>query len=209
MKDIEIEVLASEKAVANLRNPSKMNTDFGYVVDPIENVTPLKNGDIVDLNGLKLEILNFFGHTQDSIAILDRKNRNIFVGDAIIDKFDHETFIPEFVPPDFNESEYLKTLGYLKSLEKDLNSISLAHYGVWKGKDFHNIVNGVKDFHFDTKESIAKWYRENPSLSHIASKYHEKFIPKSKIFTKDNIFGLELVMKWFISGLKRMGVLKN
>ncbi len=209
MKDTEIEVLASEKAVANLRNPSKKNSDFGYIVDPIENVIPLKNGDIINLNGLKLEILNFFGHTQDSIAVLDRKNKNIFVGDAIMDKFDNETFIPEFVPPEFNELDYLKTLDNLKSLEKDLNSISLAHFGVWKGDDFHKIVNDVKDFHFDTKKSIVKWYKENPSVSYITSKYHEKFIPDSKIFTKDNIFGLELIIKWFITGLKIMGELSK
>ena len=52
-----------------------------------------------------------------------------------------------------------------------------------------------------------KWYNENPSLSYIALKYHEKFIPDSKIHTKDNIHGLELEINWFIDGLKTIGAI--
>ena len=208
MKEIDIEVLASERAIINLKNPEKMNEYFGYIVDPIENVTPLNEGDIIDLNGLKLEILNFFGHTQDSIAIFDKKNKNIFVGDAIIDKVDHYTIMPEFVPPDFNESAYLNTLEKLRNMKGELNSISLAHFGVWKDEDFNNIVENTEEFHFNAKNSIIKWYNENPSLDYIALKYHEKFIPTSKIHTMENIHGLEFEIEWFIDGLKTMGVIK-
>ncbi len=208
MKEGDIEVLASVRAIDNLKYPEKMNEYFGYSVDPIDNVIPLKDGDIIDLNGLDLQILNFFGHTQDSIAIFDRKNRNIFVGDAIIDKIDYETMMPEFVPPDFDESEYLKTLEKLKNMKDELNSISLSHFGVWTDKDFINIVENTKDFHLNVKESIIKWYNENPSLHYIASKYHEKFIPDSKIHTKENIHGLEFEIEWFIDGLKTIGVIK-
>ena len=208
MKDDRIEVLASEKAINNLRNPEEMNKYFGYTVNPIENVFPLKEGDVIDLNGLKLEVFNFFGHTQDSIAIFDEKNRNIFVGDAIIDKLDHHTIMPEFVPPEFNESEYLHTLDKLKNMKDELDSISLGHFGVWKGDDFKNIVENVRYFHLDAKESLIKWYNENPTLDYIASKYHEKFIPDSKIHTRENIHGLELEINWFIDGLKTMGAIE-
>ena len=207
MNEKDIEVLASEKAISNLKNPEKINKYFGYSIEPIENVMPLKDGDIINLNGLELEILNFFGHTQDSIAVFDKKNKNIFVGDAIIDKVDHETVMPEFVPPDFIESEYLKTLEKLKKMKDALNSISLSHFGVWTNDDFIYIVENTKDFHFNVKESIIKWYKENPSLDYIASKYHEKFIPESKIHTKENIAGLKFEIEWFVDGLKYMGLI--
>ena len=207
MNENDIEVLASEKAISNLKNPEKINKYFGYSIEPIENVIPLKDGDIINLNGLELEILNFFGHTQDSIAVFDKKNKNIFVGDAIIDKVDHETVMPEFVPPDFIESEYLKTLEKLKKMKDALNSISLSHFGVWTNDDFIYIVENTKDFHFNVKESIIKWYKENPSLDYIASKYHEKFIPESKIHTKENIAGLKFEIEWFVDGLKYMGLI--
>lgn len=208
MREDKIEVLASEKAIKNLKSPETMNEYFGYTMNPINDVTPLKEGDLIDLNGLELEILNFFGHTQDSIAIVDKKNRNIFVGDAIIDKLDYQTIMPEFVPPDFNESEYFKTLSKLESMRDELDSISLAHFGVWKGEDLDSIVEGTKDFHLDAKESISKWYNENPSLAYITLKYHEKFIPESKIHTRENIHGLEFEVKWFVDGLKSMGIIK-
>lgn len=207
MNEWDIEVLASENAINNLKMPDKMNDYFKYKVDPIENVTPLKEGDIVDLNGLNLEVLNFFGHTQDSIAIFDKKNKNIFAGDAIIDKIDPHTIMPEFVPPDFNEFEYLKTLKRLRNMKDELNSISLGHFGVWKDEDFTKIIENTENFHFDAKESIIKWYNENPSLDFIALKYHEKFIPESKIHTKENIAGLKFEIEWFVDGLKFMGLI--
>jgi glyoxylase-like metal-dependent hydrolase (beta-lactamase superfamily II) len=208
MNENDIEVLASENAIQNLKYPESMNSYFGYKINPIEDVTPLKEGDIIDLKGFELEVLNFFGHTQDSIAIFDKKNRNIFVGDAIIDKIDHQTIMPEFVPPDFNEFEYFKTLNRLKNMKDELDSISLAHFGVWKGEDFNNIVDNAKDFHLNAKTSIIKWYNEDPSLNYISLKYHEKFIPESKIHTSENIHGLEFEMQWFIDGLKTMGLIK-
>ncbi|MHA1671927.1 MAG: MBL fold metallo-hydrolase [Promethearchaeota archaeon] len=204
-KDTEIEVLASENAIHNLLNPEIMNKDFGYVVNPIDNVTPLKEGDVVNINGLKLDVYNFFGHTQDSIALLDKKNKNIFVGDALIDRFDPETAFPEFVPPDFQEDKILKTFEKMRNLESQLNSVSLAHFGTWKDEEFKKTLNLMEEYHFSTKKSLIQWCNENLSLEEIALKYHKKFTPNSKVHTKDNIHGLALIIEWLIKGLKATG----
>ncbi len=202
------ETLASKNAIDNLNNPNKLNETFGYNVDPIENVTPLKDGDIIDLNGLELEVINLFGHTRDSIGVLDRKNKNIFTGDAIIDRYDRETVTGVFMPPDFDNAELLKSFEKLRSLKDELNSISLSHFGVWKDDDFEKILNEMEEIHHNTKESIMKWYGENPSLKYIAEKYHETYAPNSTIHTKKNLIGLELVMEWLVNGLKVSGVIK-
>ncbi|MFX0075357.1 MAG: MBL fold metallo-hydrolase [Candidatus Hermodarchaeota archaeon] len=203
-----LEILASERAIDNLMNPDKMNKIFGYNVPIIENVTPLREGDSIDINGVKLEALNVFGHTQDSIAFLDSKNKNIFVGDAIIDRFDLDTPLPEFAPPDFKESELLKTFEKLRSLKPKLNSISLPHFGVYEGEHFEETLDMMENFHFDAKKSIIKWYKENPTLDYVTKKYHEKFTPNSKIHTKENIHGLELLIEWQIIQLKLDGDIK-
>ena len=52
MKESEVEVLASERAIENLKNPQIINEGFGYEANPVENVTPLKDGEIINLNGL-------------------------------------------------------------------------------------------------------------------------------------------------------------
>ena len=95
MKELDVEVLASENAVENLRHPERMIEgfeNFGELYPFEEAITPLKEGDIIDIKGLELEVKNFFGHTMDSIALLDKKNRNIFVGDAIIDRLAQDAF---------------------------------------------------------------------------------------------------------------------
>jgi len=205
IKDTDIEVLASEHAIENLKNPNNLNEVFAVKTEPIEGVVPLKDHQIINLNGLELEVLNFFGHTMDSIALLDKKNKNIFTGDAIIDKFSINYFQPTFVPPDFHEAELLKTFKRLRNMKDELNSISLAHYGVWTAEDFIQIIDNMEELHFATKNSIIEWYKENPSYNYLALKYHETFIPKSKIIKLGNIGILEEQMEMFVEGLKRSG----
>ena len=121
----DFEILASENAIEYLRIPGKMNDVFGYKVPPIEgDVTLLKEEDIIDLNGLELKVLNFFGHTQDSIAILDEKSRNLFTGDSIMYKWDLNTLAPVIMPPDFKESELLKTFERIRNMRGVIDSVS-------------------------------------------------------------------------------------
>ncbi len=205
INDTDIEVLASKNAIDNLKNPNKINGVFAAETEPIEGVTPLNDNQIINLNGLELKVLNFFGHTMDSIALFDKKNKNIFTGDAIIDKSSIYYFQPTYMPPDFHESELLKTFQRLRSMKDELNSISLAHYGVWKDEDFDQIINSMEELHFATKNSIIKWYKENPSYNYLALKFHETFIPKSKIIKLGYIEVLERTMEWLVEGLKRSG----
>lgn len=205
MKATKIEVLASENAIDNIKNPIKMNEVFTSKMEPIEGVIPLKDNEIIDLNGLELKVLNFFGHTMDSIALFDKKNKNIFTGDAIIDKSSIYYFQPTFIPPDFHEEELLETFQRLRNLKDELSSISLAHYGVWTDEDFEKIINSMEELHFATKNSIINWYKENPSFNYLALKFHETFIPKSKIIKYGYIGFLERQMEWLVEGLKRSG----
>lgn len=204
----DFEVLASENAIDDLKNPERISEPFKVTVKPIENVTPLKEGAIIDLNGLELEIINVFGHTMDSIAIFDKKNKNIFLGEPFHHKADYETIIPNFYPPDFNEVELLKTFQKLRNMKDDFNSISLAHFGVWKDEDVDKILDEMEEIHFKTKDAIIKWYNENPTPEYITAKYHETFIPNSKIHTKEKIFALQKMIEWQIIGLKTSGFIK-
>ena len=153
VKETEIEVLASENAIDNLLNPERMNDEFSMSIPPIENVTPLKDQEIVNLGGLELEVLNFFGHTMDSISVFDKKNKNLFTGDSIGDRYDRDTFAPVFMPPDFNEPEFLKTLKRAKKMREIIDSLSLAHFGVWKNEDKDNFLNGMEELYYKSGET--------------------------------------------------------
>lgn len=202
----DLEIFASESAIQNLKHPEIINEIFGYKVPPLEEFTPLKEGDVIDLNGLELKIFNFFGHTRDSIAIYDEVNCNIFVGDSIIGKNDLNTPTPTVImPPEFDESLLTQSFEKLRKLSSNLKTISLAHYGAYSDEDFKTILDEMEPFYFKIKESLIKWYNENPSAEYLALKYHETFIPDSTIFTKQNLLGLNLVMGWVIDGLKSSG----
>jgi len=185
-----------------------MNKVYDYEVDPIENVIPLKEGDIIDLNGLELEVFDFLGQTQDSIALFDKKNENIFVSNSIINMQERETFLPPFMPPDFNETELLKTFQKLRNLKNDLKPISLDHFGVWKDDDFDLVIDKMEDIHVKTKKAIIGWHSENPDVGYVARKYHEFFIPNSTLHTKEGMINLELPIFWVLEGLKMSGSLK-
>jgi glyoxylase-like metal-dependent hydrolase (beta-lactamase superfamily II) len=198
MKDTEIEILASERGAENLRNPQIVNAYYNFKMEKVENITPLKDGDIIDINGLKLEIVNLNGHTRDSIGLIDKKNKNIFVGDAIIDKLDHDAFFVPPMPSDFSEDELLKTFRKLRKIKSGLNSIALAHFGVWTEIDFERIISTMEDLYFKVKNSIIEWHDAQLSIDEIANKYVEKFIPNSKIW---NAQLMKVLIEWMIDGL--------
>lgn len=208
IKDVNVEILASKNAVENLKQPDKMVEGYeGINSYPFEGeITPLKEGDIIDLNGLELEIMDFFGHTMDSIALFDKSNKNIFIGDAVSMRLDQDTFFSILMPPDFNEKELLKSFDKLRNMKNELNSISIAHFGVWKDKHFEQILNEMEDSYFKVKDSLIKWYNENPSIDVITNKYCKTLIPNSK-FWNESIF--MFIVDMMINGLKFSGFIKE
>ena len=209
MKETEVEVLAAENAVENLRHPERMMKGYEGMgaVYPFEGeVIPLKEGDIIDINGLELEIMNFFGHTMDSIALFDKRNRNLFVGDAIIMRLDENAFFIPLMPPDFNEEELLKTFNKLRNLQDKIDSISLAHFGIWKDAHLTQILNEMENSYFMVKNSLIEWYSENPSIEYITSKYFKKIVPNSKFWTEK---GFEIFINMMINGLKYSGFIEE
>jgi glyoxylase-like metal-dependent hydrolase (beta-lactamase superfamily II) len=208
MKNSDIEILASENAIDNLRHPEKMLEGYeGINAIPFEGaVTPLKEGDIIDLNGLELEVLNFFGHTPDSIALFDKSNRNIFIGDAVSMRLDLDVFYSPLMPPKFNESELLKSFNKLRNMKNQLNSISLAHYGMWKDEHFEQILNEMEDLYFKIKESLIEWYNEDPSIESITNKYCRTLIPNSKIWNEAIFI---FIVEMMINGLKLSGIIEG
>lgn len=203
MEGVDVEVLASEKAIDNLKDPRYMNDPFDVPTKPVEDVTPLKEGDLINLNGLKLRIINLFGHSMDSIAVLDEINKNLFVGDAIKRK-DFNTFSPLFMPPDFNELALLETFTKLRDMGNKLNSLSLSHYGIWTDEDCHKLLAEMEALHHKTKKSIINWYNENPDVELLATKYLETFIPNSS----KTLDEMQNTMGWLIKGLKMSGFIQ-
>ncbi|MGV9172449.1 MAG: MBL fold metallo-hydrolase [Promethearchaeia archaeon] len=207
-RDHDFEVFASEKALDVLKDPKEMNEFFGYYVDPIENVTPLCEGDILEVGDLELKIHNFFGHTMDSIALENPETKNLFVGDAIIDHIEPETYIPVLFGPHFNENALLNTYDKLREMRNSLNSISLAHFGVWKEEHCEKIIDEAEDLYLKAKNSLIEWYNNGLSVNDITKKYHDKLIPDSKIFSEESLMGLRWNIEQNLDTLRSANFIK-
>lgn len=207
MNNPNLEIFASENAIENIKSPERMIEGYQGVseVYPFEEVKPLKEGDVIDLNGLELEILNMFGHTLDSIAIFDKTNKTLFAGDSIIMRLDAEAFFIPLMPPDFHEEELLKTFNRLREMKDNLNSIAFAHFGIWKDDHFSQILEEMEDSYFKVKAALIKWYNENLSMDDIASEYVKTFMPDSK-FWNEKIF--LFIIDMMISGLRTSEFIK-
>lgn len=49
-----------------------------------EEVTEVKDGDLIDLGGVQLEVMETPGHTEGSICLFDRANGFLFTGDMVL-----------------------------------------------------------------------------------------------------------------------------
>ena len=81
----------------------------------------VRDGEVLDLGGRKLEILHAPGHTPDSICLLDRANGLLFTGDTY---YSGEIYLwaPETSLPDYTAS-----IGKLVELEPVLKKLLPAH----------------------------------------------------------------------------------
>ncbi|MHA2296594.1 MAG: MBL fold metallo-hydrolase [Candidatus Hodarchaeales archaeon] len=128
------EVLANEKAIPLLEDQS-----FNVATHPkdnfenILNVSPLKSGDIIDLEGITLKVIDVPGHLKDHIAFFDETNKIIFPGDSMGIKYVDGTYLPSFMPPFWKKEDYFSSLDKLKEI--DFEGICLSHYGYIHGEE--------------------------------------------------------------------------
>lgn len=85
------------------------------------SIIAIKTGDIIDLGGRPLEIIDNPGHTPGSVAVLDISNRVLYSGDAVqnsrIFMFGEHR----------NMTDYIESLRNLKSYVSRFNTIFPSH----------------------------------------------------------------------------------
>ena len=124
----DIEVMASAAGVGLLADQS-----FNRVFDKkgryedIHGVTPLKEGDIIDLGGETLKIFNTPGHTDDQVSFLHQESGRLYVGDSLGLYLGDNSYVPPFFPANWNLEVFRTTIEKMKQI--DFKQICFAHFG--------------------------------------------------------------------------------
>ncbi len=125
------------------------------VIPPCKDIKPIKDGDIFDLGGKKIEVIHAPGHSPGSICLLSSKNE-LFTGDVA---YYGDQFLPsrEFIP------RILKTLLKLKSLcrKKKNNTLYPSHQqtpcGITLLKELYDGVYNIDNL-WHTKKFHSYFY---------------------------------------------------
>ena len=134
-----IKVMASETAIPLLEDQSYNDVFESGPYKNIRDVTPVKEGDSIEIGHITLKIFEVPGHHKDHIAILDEKNKNVFVGDCIGYKVGDHTFLPPFMPPFWDAQAFRQTIDKLKQIKYE--SLCLAHFGYIYGDEAKHILD--------------------------------------------------------------------
>ena len=133
------EVFASDKAIPLLEDQSYNEVFKQKRFENITDVSPLKEGAIINLEGLTLKTIDVPGHSKDHIALFDEKHKNIFLGDSIGIKIGDNAFLSPIMPPFWNKDDYYATLDKLKQIPFD--SVCLDHFGYIYGDEVKTILD--------------------------------------------------------------------
>lgn len=135
----QIEVLASGAAIPLLADAAFNDVFGGGPYESIRAVTPVKEEDAIDLGGVALRIYEVPGHCRGHIAILDEKNRNLFVGDALGIKVSDDIFLPPFMPSTWDSDAFLSSVNRLRQIPYE--TLCLAHFGCIGGSEARSILD--------------------------------------------------------------------
>lgn len=133
-------VMASEKAIPNIEDQSwNAAFDDKHKFENIKNVEPLKDGQVIDLEGAEIEIIDFAGHCADDIAIYDQNNKTLIAGDALGYQVEKSLMFPPFMPPFWNKDGFYAAVDRARQL--DCEKLCLNHFGCLKGDEINKFLD--------------------------------------------------------------------
>lgn len=191
-----LEVIAHREALPLLADTS-FNKDYGPgPYEPVVDVTPVDDGDVVDLGGLGLRILDAPGHCRGEIALLDEKNGALFAGDALGYKIADGYFLPPFVPPCWDGDAFLSTVEKLRRAPYE--TLCLAHFGCIEGAEARSVLD-------EAVTTFRDWWRwcelhaaDLEDGEHLLSEVRRELSPHI-----DDIEPLRSLLAWLAEGYRQ------
>lgn len=201
-----IEVYAAKPAIESLQNNSKYNEDFSEIIsdlDPVDNINPIKEGDIIDLGGMDLLVYETPGHTNCSISILDQKNKILYVGDALGNLWPNFVF-PPIMPPEFSQEKLLSTFHKVKQI--DYSAIAFTHYGVLTEEAAKIFPTHAKFCFISWRDFFISLIEKDRTREDVVNKFVQRLYELDSFYPEGKIT-YEILVKWVTKGLKSAGLI--
>lgn len=138
-----------------------------YHIHPFAISRIIAEGDVIDVGGRRLEILETPGHAPDSICLIDRDNRILFTGDTFY-------LAPLYTHVDGSDFEdYARSAARLAGLAGDIDiaitshnvpivdgeymiALGLAFEQIKAGSVEYAVTDGNREYQFDGFSVIVK-----------------------------------------------------
>jgi len=202
-----IEVFAAKPAIESLKNNSKYNESFSEIItdlEPVNNITPVKEGDIIDLGGMELLIYETPGHTNCSISILDQKNMILYIGDALGNLWEHFVAFPPIMPPEFSQEKLLSTFEKVKKI--DYSVIGCAHFGLLTEEVAKIFPNHTKLCYIFWRDFFISSFEKNNTTENVVDNFIDK-LHELNIYDPGGKITFKILGGWVIKGLKSAGLI--
>lgn len=135
----------------------------------------VRDGDVIDVCGLRLEVLEVPGHTKCSLAFYCRENKTLFSSETL-GVYDGISAFPIMLTSFVQGERSLERAAALGA-----ENLVITHWGMIKGKDVcGEYFRRAAERYAEMKETVCKWHRdgvsEEESVERIREKYHTGYI---------------------------------
>ncbi|MHA1671346.1 MAG: MBL fold metallo-hydrolase [Promethearchaeota archaeon] len=199
-----IEIMVGETGVRALKNNKIFNGPFANLellpdLEPIEGLISVKEGELVNLGGIDLSIIETPGHSNCSITIFEPSQKILFVGDAIGNIWTLDFSMPPTMPPEFSEEKFFMTLDKIRDI--DYESLAFSHHGILTGTYAKNFPDKAKSSYIDWRDFFVDMWNENPNQEYLSEKFKEK-LNTFGFHDDDSVIKFNIYGSWILEGLK-------
>lgn len=185
-------VVITEPGIINIIRPLRMyygakmvfgedfKIDFGRVEPiPKNRMLLVEDGDILELDGLKLRIIETPGHTRDHISIYEETNAILFTGDAVCNKYPgFDALIPPASPPLYPVKTVNESIKKIKAAKP--KQLFIPHFGLIERDIDAFIDENIRVIH-EWKEYIINNLMRGHSYIDLVDMIKTKLIRESNV----------------------------
>ena len=203
-----VRVLASPLGAERLLDPRTVNRHYtAEELVPVSGVQAVREGEEMDLAGLRLRFHLTPGHSADSLSLHELSTDTLFVGDLPGDWLWGTTFLPPCATEDFDEVAYRQSMDRMMGL--GARNLVLSHFGVFSGQDAAALLPDLRLRHERWKDVLLGAYATAKDASDVAVQIRELLSGSALETVPGWNEATEAFAAWCLMGYRHAGLLEG